>query len=389
MLACEGTDFATISESDVPVVVLHTPPRLARLSKVRGRISNRGRPVGNDEECILSGSRFSNRVVVVTGASSGVGRAISRALGREGARVGLIARGVEGLSAAADEIRQGGGEALVLPLDLADASAVQSAADQVVGTWGAIDVWVNDAMVSVFAPISDTTPEEFRRVMEVNYLGTVHGTLAALRHMRARDAGVVVQIGSALAYRSIPLQSAYCASKAAIRGFTDSLRSELAHERSRIKVTMLQLPAVNTPQFEVVRNKLGKHARPVPPTYQPEVVARAVLYAIEHPSREMWVGWPTIKAILGQKVIPGLLDHYLARMAWNAQVTKLLPLPNKDNLHAPLPGDRGARGSFDKEARSFSAELWIRTHRGTTAACAALLALLGITAVRKLLRVSG
>ena len=326
---------------------------------------------------------------MVTGASSGVGRAISRALGREGARVALIARGAEGLSAAADDVRQGGGEALALPLDVADAFAVESAADRVVDRWRAIDVWVNDAMVSVFAPISETTPSEFRRVIEVNYLGTVHGTLAALRHMRARDSGVIVQIGSALAYRSIPLQSAYCASKAAVRGFTDSLRSELAHERSRIKVTMLQLPAVNTPQFEVVRNKLGKHARPVPPTYQPEVIARAVLYAIEHPSREMWIGWPTIKAIMGQRFIPGLLDHYLARMAWNAQVTKLLPPTKKDNLHSPLPGDRGAHGLFDDEARSFSTELWIRTHRGATAACAGLLALLGFTAVRKLIRASG
>ena len=336
-----------------------------------------------------SSSRFSNRVVVITGASSGVGRAISRALGRGGARVGLIARGVEGLSAAADDVRQGGGEALALPLDVVDAAAVESAADQVVARWGAIDVWVNDAMVSVFAPISETTPEEFRRVMEVNYLGTVHGTLAALRHMRARDSGVIVQIGSALAYRSIPLQSAYCASKAAIRGFTDSLRSELAHEKSRIKVTMLQLPAVNTPQFEVVRNKLGKHARPVPPTYQPEVMASAVLYAIEHPSREMWIGWPTIKAIIGQRLVPGLLDRYLARMAWDAQVTKLLPPTRKDNLDSPLPGDRGAHGSFDNEARSFSAELWMRTHRGATAVCVGLLTLLGISAVRKLIRASG
>lgn len=329
------------------------------------------------------------RVVVVTGASSGVGRAIARALGREGDRVALIARGVQGLSAAADEVRQAGGEALVLPLDLAHAAAVDAAADRIVRKWGTIDVWVNNAMVSVFAPISATTPDEFRRVAEVNYLGTVHGTLAALRHMRRRDAGTIIQIGSALAYRSIPLQSAYCASKAAIRGFTDSLRSELLHDESRIEVTMLQLPAVNTPQFEVVRNKLGKHARPVPPTYQPEVIARAVLYAIEHPSRELWIGWPTLEAIIGQRLIPGILDRYLARRAWNAQVTDLLPPTTKDNLDAPLPGDRGAHGSFDREARTSSTELWLRTHRATATIGAALLALVGFTAARKLVRAFG
>jgi short-subunit dehydrogenase len=250
-------------------------------------------------------------------------------------------------------------------------------------------VWVNNAMVSVFAPITETTPEEYRRVTEVNYLGTVHGTLAALRHMRPRDAGVIVQIGSALAYRSIPLQSAYCASKAAIRGFTDSLRSELVHDRSGIKVTMLQLPAVNTPQFEVVRNKLGRHARPVPPTYQPEVIARAVLYAIQHPSREMWIGWATIKAIIGQKLFPGLLDRYLARKAWSAQVTNRLPPTREDNLDAPLPGDRGAHGSFDPEARAFSSELWLRRRWGAALIGVGLLALTGASVGRKLGRAFG
>lgn len=277
----------------------------------------------------------------------------------------------------------------MLSLDLVDAAAVDEAADRIVATWGSIDVWVNDAMVSVFAPIKHMTAAEYRRVIEVNYLGTVYGTLAALRHMRPRDSGIIVQIGSALAYRSIPLQSAYCASKAAIRGFTDSLRSELVHERSRIKVTMLQLPAVNTPQFEVVRNKLGEHARPVPPTYQPELIARAVLYAIEHPSREMWIGWPTIKAIVGQRLVPGILDRYLARKAWSAQVTSRLPPTHVDNLNAPLPGDRGAHGSFDREARSFSTQLWLRTHRRTAALGAALIALVGITAVRMLILALG
>jgi len=304
-----------------------------------------------------------DKVIVVTGASSGVGRAIARAAGAEGAKIGLIARGIDGLEAAAREIDAAGGESLVLPLDLADARAVEIAAAHVVAEWGRIDVWVNDAMVSVFAPITETKPDEYRRVIEVNYLGTVHGTLAALRHMLARDSGLIVQIGSALAYRSIPLQSAYCASKAAVRGFTDSLRSELIHRKSKVQVTMLQLPAVNTPQFEVVRNKLGKHGRPVPPIYQPEVIARAFLYAIERPSRELWIGWNTVKAIVGQRLFPGILDRYLAKKAWAAQVTDLLPPTHTDNLGAPLAGDRGAHGSFDHEARSSSVALWLRTHR--------------------------
>jgi short-subunit dehydrogenase len=312
---------------------------------------------------VKSGGRLRDKVVVVTGASSGVGRAIARAAGAEGAKVALIARGIDGLEAAAREIEEAGGESLVLPLDLSDPVAVERAAAHAVAEWGCIDVWVNDAMVSVFAPITETTPDEFRRVMEVNYLGTVHGTMAALRHMLPRDSGVIVQIGSALAYRSIPLQSAYCASKAAMRGFTDSLRCELLHAKSRVAVTMLQLPAVNTPQFDVVRNKLGKHGRPVPPIYQPEVIARAFLHAVERPSRELWIGWSTIKAIIGQRVFPGILDRYLAKMAWDAQTTDRLPPTGTDNLSAPLPGDRGAHGPFDDEARSRSVELWLRTHR--------------------------
>jgi NAD(P)-dependent dehydrogenase (short-subunit alcohol dehydrogenase family) len=329
--------------------------------------------------------RLENKIVVVTGGSSGVGRAIARAAGAEGAKVALIARGIDGLEAAAREIEEAGGECLVLPLDLVVAEAVDAAADRVVQKWGHIDVWVNDAMVSVLAPVSAIKPEEYRRVMDVNYLGTVHGTLAALRHMRPRDQGVIVQIGSALVYRSIPLQSAYCASKAAIRGFTDSLRCELAHEKSRIRVTMLQLPAVNTPQFDVMRNKLGAHARPVPPTYQPEVVAEAFLYAVRHPSRELWIGWTTMLAILGQRLFPGLLDRHLGKKAWEAQMTAALPPTSTDNLRASLPGDRGTHGPFEEEARSFSTELWLRTHRGIAAVAAALLAALGAAAAWTLL----
>jgi NAD(P)-dependent dehydrogenase (short-subunit alcohol dehydrogenase family) len=313
--------------------------------------------------------RFRGRVVVVTGASSGVGRAVARAFGAAGARVALLARGRDGLEAAAAEVRAAGGDARVLPLDVADARAVDAAAE-VSAAWGGIDVWVNDAMVSVLAPVAEIRPEEYRRVMEVNYLGAVHGTIAALRHMRPRGAGTIVQIGSALAYRSIPLQAAYCASKAALRGFTDSLRSELHHERSRIRVTMVHLPAVNTPQFEVIRNRLPRHGRPVAPVFQPEVVARAVLYAAAHAPRELWVGWPTIQALLGQRFVPGLLDRWLARKAWDGQMTDLAPKPRTDAVDAPLPGDRGAHGIFDAEARRRSAALFLRTHRGAVAVAA-------------------
>jgi short-subunit dehydrogenase len=236
---------------------------------------------------------------------------------------------------------------------------VDAAADSIVAKWGRIDIWVNDAMVSVFAPVSEITPAEYRRVIEVNYLGYVHGTLAALRHMRRRNSGLIVQIGSALAYRSIPLQSAYCASKAAIRGFTDSLRSELIRERSGIRLTMVQLPAVNTPQFEVVRSRLPDHPQPVPPIYQPEVIARAVLRLVRTPKRELWIGWSTTKAIVGQKLIPGVLDRWLAKRAWESQTTALLPAGHPiqhsaDNVDAPIAGDRGAHGPFDDRARSFT-----------------------------------
>jgi short-subunit dehydrogenase len=324
-------------------------------------------------------------VVVVTGASAGLGRAIARAFGREGARVGLIARTEEPLENAAAEIRAAGGEALVLPLDLADAGAVERAADEVAARFGSIDVWVNDAMVSVLAPVAQMRADEYRRVTEVNYLGAVHGTLAALKHMRPRGAGVIVQIGSALAYRSIPLQSAYCASKAAMRGFTDALRCELLHDRSGVKVTMLQLPAVNTPQFEVVRNRLDAHARPVPPVYQPETIAEGVLFAAERAPRELWIGWSTMKAILGQRIAPGLLDRYLARAAWDAQTTDVAPKPREDDVDAPLPGDRGARGSFGGIARRTSVELWLRMHRGILAG-AALAAGIALVARRALAR---
>src|SRR3954471_17850792 len=332
----------------------------------------------------MSRRPLSDQVVAVTGASSGVGRAIARAFGAAGAKVGLIARGKDGLEAAAEEIHKAGGEALVLPADVSHASQVQVAARAVVERWGRIDTWVNDAMVSVFSPVVEMTPEEYRRVTEVNYLGTVHGTLAALRYMAQANSGVILQIGSALVYRSIPLQSAYCASKAAIRGFTDSLRCELFHEKSRIKVCMLQLPAVNTPQFDVVRTRLPRKPKPVPPIFQPEVIARAALYASQHPSREIWVAGSAVKAILGQKLIPGLLDRYLGRVGYDAQQTKDPIEPyRRDNVFAPIRGDRGAHGRFDDESRAFSLELWTRVRRGFVAGGIAAAALaLSVKALR-------
>jgi NADP-dependent 3-hydroxy acid dehydrogenase YdfG len=315
---------------------------------------------------------LSEKVVVVTGASAGVGRAIARAFGRERARVGLLARNREALENAACEVRAAGGEALVLVADVADAAAVDAAADAVVERWGRIDLWVNDAMVSVFAPVMETTADEYRRVTEVTYLGYVHGTRAALRHMLPRDEGHVLQIGSALAYRSIPLQSAYCAAKAAVRGFTDSLRSELAHDRSRVRLSALHLPAVNTPQFEYVRTRLPGHPKPVSPIFQPEVIARAVLHVARHPARERWVGWSTTKAILGQKVIPGLLDRYLGRIGYSAQQADRPPEPGRpDNLHRPVPGDMGAHGEFDDEAHARSPFTWLGLRRRRIAAALA------------------
>jgi NADP-dependent 3-hydroxy acid dehydrogenase YdfG len=328
--------------------------------------------------------KLGEQVVVVTGASSGVGRAIARAFGAAGAKVGLIARTREALEDAAREIVTSGSEALVLPLDVTDPKKVYGAAQAMVDRFGHLDTWVNDAMVSVFSPVHETTPDEYRRVTEVNYLGTVHGTLAALQQMRKQGDGVILQIGSALVYRSIPLQSAYCASKAAIRGFTDSLRCELFHEKSRIKVCMLQLPAVNTPQFDVVRTRLPRKPKPVPPIFQPEVIAQAALYAAQHPSREIWVGGSAVKAILGQKLIPGLLDRYLGRVGYDAQQTDEPIEPHRpDNVFAPLAGDRGAHGRFDEESRAFSVEMWARARRGIVAASLAAAALaLGIQAWR-------
>jgi short-subunit dehydrogenase len=337
----------------------------------------------------MSPRRLQGKVAVVTGASSGVGRAIARAFADEGCSVALIARSGEALAVAADEVRARGARALTFAIDVSVAKAVDAAADRVADEWGGIDIWVNDAMVSVFSPVSEMTADEYRRVTDVDYLGYVYGTLAALRHMRPRNRGLIMQIGSALAYRSIPLQSAYCGAKAAIRGFTDSLRSELIHERSGIAVTMLQLPAVNTPQFEVVRNRLPGHPQPLPPIFQPEVVARAAVRAALRPRRELWVGWSAARAILAQRLMPGFLDRYLARHAWEGQETDRLPAGHparhaSDNVDAPLPGDPGAHGPFDDRARTFSTRAWARPQAAWLGLAA--LSVAGVVAWRPLRR---
>ena len=313
-------------------------------------------------------------VVVITGASAGVGRAAVREFARRGAHIGLIARGRDGLEGARREVEAAGGRALVLPVDVSDAAAVDHAAGEVERELGPIDIWINNAMVSVFSPIKEMEPEDYRRVTEVTYLGVVHGTLAALKRMRPRDRGTIVQIGSALAYRSIPLQSAYCAAKSAERGFTDSLRCELIHERSKVHVTMVQMPALNTPQFDWTKSRLPRKAQPVPPIFQPEVAARAIYWAAHHRRRELFVGWPTCQAIYGTRIAPGLLDYYLGRTGYDGQQTEEAADPNRPNdLYDPVAGDHGAHGRFDRRATGWSAQLWLSQNRGALAFAAAAL----------------
>jgi len=316
-------------------------------------------------------------IVVITGASAGAGRAAVREFAKHGADIGLIARGRDGLEAAAREVEEYGGRALVLPVDVADAAAVQDAADHVEQKLGPIDIWVNDAMASVFSPIKQMTAEEFKRVTEVTYLGYVYGTLAALKYMLPRDRGTIVHVGSALAYRSIPLQSAYCASKHAILGFFASLRTELIHDKSNVQTTMVQMPALNTPQFGWVRSRLPRKAQPVPPIYQPEVAARLIYHPAHHPERREWyASWSVLKAIFGNKIAPSYADHYLARNGYEAQQYDGWDDPNRpDNLFHPLPGDHGAHGVFDCRAKSWSAEAWAEEHAGMLGA-----ALLGLGA---------
>lgn len=309
------------------------------------------------------------KVVVVTGASVGVGRATVQEFARQGAHIGLLACGVDGLESARHDVETLGGRALVVPTDVADATQVEAAAGAVEAEFGPIDIWVNNAMNSVFSPVKEMTADEYRRVTEVTYLGYVYGTLSALRRMLPRDRGVIVQVGSALAYRGIPLQSAYCAAKHAILGFHDSLRSELIHDGSHVHVTMVQLPALNTPQFGWVKSRLEYKGQPVPPIYQPEVAARAIVWAAHHRQREVCVGWSTLKTILGNKLIPGLLDHYLAQVGYEGQQTDEPDDPYRPpNLWNPLPGDHGAYGEFGDRLRAWSPQFWATTHRQWIAA---------------------
>src|SRR3954468_17743747 len=315
-------------------------------------------------------------IVVITGASAGIGRATARHFGEKGWRVALVARGVDGLEAAEREIEQAGGEAMVLPTDVADEHAVDEAAERVEQDWGPIEVWVNDAMATIYCEFMQIPPEDFRRATEVTYLGAVWGTRAALKRMLPRDHGAIVQVGSALAYRSIPLQAPYCGAKSALRGFTDSLRSELIHRRSKVHLTMVQLSAFNTPQFEWGRTCMAKQPQPLPPIFQPEVAAKAIYYAATHRRRELWVGWPAIKAIVGTRLLPGLGDRILATEAYRGQHTdEPLPPGRRDNLYSPVPGDHGAHGRFDARARPRSTQVWLTTHRSGALAAAAGLAI--------------
>lgn len=329
-----------------------------------------------------------NEVVVVTGASAGLGRAIARHFGCKGARVGLLARGVDGLSGAKREIEAAGGSALVLPTDVADADAVEAAAARVEEEFGPIDIWVNNAMVSVFSPVKQMKTEEYKRVTEVTYLGVVYGTLSALKRMLPRDRGTIVQVGSALAYRSIPLQSAYCAAKHAISGFTDSLRCELIHDHSNIRITMVQMPALNTVQFDWVKSRLKRKAQPVPPIFQPEVGASAVYWAAHHDRREVFVGMPTVEAIEVNKIAPGLLDRYLGHTGYDSQQTNEPEDPNRpNNLWKPVPGDHGAHGRFSDRSHPRSYELWAVRHRNWIAAALCAVAGAGYFALRSRKRV--
>lgn len=326
-----------------------------------------------------------DEVVVVTGASAGIGRATARAFARPGARIALLARGERGLEGAKREVEEAGGEALVIHADVADWDQVERAASQVEERWGRIDVWVNNAMATVFSPIADLSPADLRRATEVTYLGAAYGTMAALKRMREHDRGVIVQVGSALAYRAIPLQAAYCAAKHALLGFTNSLRSELMHDRSRIHLTMVHLSAFNTPQFDWARNLVGKRAQPVPPIFQPELAAEAIVWAARHRRREVYVGWPAVKTVAANKAAPGLLDRVLASAGYTGQITdEALAEDACENLYDPCDANPGAHGRFDAIARSHSWQWQLTKHRNAVAIGAVVLgaaALLSVSGI--------
>ena len=332
---------------------------------------------------------MAGRVIVVTGASAGVGRAVAREFGARGDTVALLARGEVGLDGAVKDVEAAGGRALAIPTDVADDGQVAAAAIRAEEELGPIDVWVNVAFAGVFAPFTEIRPDEFKRVTEVTYLGYVYGTRAALERMLPRDRGVVVQVGSALAYRGIPLQTAYCGAKHAIQGFTEALRCELLHDHSNVRLTMVQLPAVNTPQFDWVLSRLPRPPQPVPPIYQPEAAARAVVYAAEHPRRrEYWVGGPTAATLVANSLAPGLLDRYLSRTGFKSQQGDRPANPDRPvNLWAPVDGpggrDFGARGSFDSRTTDRSVQLWLSQHHGLLAAVGGAVAGLAALGLRR------
>lgn len=306
---------------------------------------------------------LNTRVVVITGGSAGVGRALAQSFALEGCRIALLARGEEKLSSTVLELEKMGAIVIAYQVDVANPLEVEDAAAKIEQELGEIYLWINDAMTSVFAKVTDTSPEEFKRTTEVTYLGSVYGTMAALKYMVPRNRGHIMQIGSALAYQSIPLQAAYCGAKHGVRGFLQSLRIELKHDKSKIKISELQLPAVNTPQFEWVDNHLGQHPMPVPPIFQPEVVSRAAVFLAKNPRREMWLGGPTVKAILGAKFAPRVAEWYLSKVGLKSQVTDKLPVKNDNALWKPVKKDYGSHGSFDKEARGLSVQYVLNTNR--------------------------
>ena len=325
-----------------------------------------------------------SKIVVITGAGAGIGRAAATEFARNGCDVALLSRDPDRLEHAASELRMFGVRALAIPTDVADASAVDAAADKVEAELGPIDVWVNVAMATVFAPVHQLTAEEFQRGTAVTYLGQVHGTMAALRHMRPRNRGSIVSVGSALAYRSVPLQSIYCGAKFAIRGFLDSLRSELYHDKINITLTEVDLPAVNTPQFDWARNKTGRKAQPVPPIFQPEVPARAIYFGAFNPRRQIWVGFPTVKAILANRIAPGLLDRYLAKFGYSSQMSNEPSDPDAPgNLFEPVPGAYGAHGRFDALAKTRSWEMFFSRHRNAMWAAVAIGVVAGVHQLAK------
>lgn len=303
-------------------------------------------------------------VVVITGAGAGVGRATVRQFAKNGTRLGLIGRDQSRLQQAANEVRHLGGEAVIAIADVADADQVEAAAVRIEAVFGPIDIWINNAMATIYSPFHKISAEDYKRATEVTYLGTVYGTMAALKRMKARNHGLIIQVGSALAYRAIPLQSPYCGAKFAIRGFTDALRSELLHDRSKVRLTMVHLPALNTPQFDWGKNQMPTRPQPVPPIFEPEMAAKAIFWASRHKRREVYVGWPTWKAIWANKLIPGLIDRYLARTGYEGQQSNQQADPlSQDNLWQPVDGDFAAHGRFDKCSKSGTAQLWLTLYR--------------------------